>query len=486
MAHKRAMPSCSRRDFVRGVTTSLVATTVATAVPTALAARVAAESAATSRDYDAIVIGGGFAGVTAARDLSLRGFKTLLLEARDRLGGRTHTVSRGGHEVELGGTWVGWLQPHVWSEITRYGLPLAESASATATRAIWMDQGKRVDGDPQGYAALMEPMAAAYYGPAQQSFPRPYDPLYQSGLAPLDALSAAEAIERLHLPPVQKGLALSFAAINGHSAPEKSSYLDQLRWYALGSLNLWRLWDNLARYRIKDGTRSLIDRMQADGRADLKLSRPVATVTQENERVTVTTKGGETYVARAVVVAVPLNCFVDIAFKPALSATKLRVSRARHTGSGTKVYARIKGRKPIFTGHGTYQMPLNFLWTEYDDPDSQLLVGFGTSPDTLDINDAKAVAQAVRDYVPDAELIESFGYDWNRDPYSRGTWCMYRPNVLTQDFRELQRAEGRVHFGGSDIADGWRGFIDGAIESGLRVAQRAAQQLTDKMQLPAG
>jgi monoamine oxidase len=54
---------------------------------------------------------------------------------------------------------------------------------------------------------------------------------------------------------------------------------------------------------------------------------------------------------------------------------------------------------------------------------------------------------------------------------------MYRPNVLTQDLRELQRAEGRVHFGGSDIANGWRGFIDGAIESGLRVAQRAAQQL---------
>ena len=72
MAHKRAMHSCSRRDFVRGVTTSLVATTVATAVPTALAARVT-ESTDTKGHYDAIVIGGGFAGVTAARDLSLRG-----------------------------------------------------------------------------------------------------------------------------------------------------------------------------------------------------------------------------------------------------------------------------------------------------------------------------------------------------------------------------------------------------------------------------
>jgi monoamine oxidase len=467
----------SRRDFVRGITAGLAATTVATAVPEARADR--------QNAYDTIVIGGGFAGVTAARDASLRGLKTLLLEARPRLGGRTFTSSFGGHDVDLGGTWIGWSQPHVWSEVTRYGMQIAESASATATRAVWMDKGRRVDGDPQGYASLMEPMAAAFYGPAQGSFPRPYDPLFKEGLAKLDAMSAAEAIKRLKLPPVQNDLAISFAAINGHSAPDQSSYLDQLRWFALGNYDLWRLWDNLARYRIQGGTRALIDRMQADSRAELKLSSPVTSVVQGDGQVTVTTKPGTKFVARAVIVAVPLNCIVDIEFSPAVSTTKLRVSRARHTGSGTKVYARIKGRKPIFTGHGTYEMPLNFLWTEYDDAESQLLVGFGASPVLLDINDDDAVLGAVRDYVPDAELIESFGYDWNRDPYARGTWCMYRPNVLTQDLRELQRPEGNVHFAGSDVANGWRGFIDGAIESGLRVAQQVAQQLTQFRRQPA-
>lgn len=476
MKGKDGSPACSRRDFIRGVTHGMAATTVAAAVPTALAAN-SSGSAEPQGRYDAIVIGAGFAGVTAARDVSWHGFRTLLLEARARLGGRTFTADLGGHDVELGGTWIGWLQPHVWSEIARYGLPIAESASAAASRAIWMDQGRRVDGDPQTYAALMESMAAAFYSPAQESFPRPYDPLYKDGLARLDALSAAEAISRLKLSPVQEGLALSFAAINGHSSPDQSSYLDQLRWYALGSFNLWRLWDNLARYRIEGGTRALIGHMQADSRAELRLSSPVAAVAQEDGQVSVITQSGARYVGRAVIVAVPLNCLIDIEFTPAVSATKRRVSRMRHTGSGTKVYARIKGRQPIFTAHGTYTMPLNFLWTEYDDADSQLLVGFGASPDTLDINDDDAVRDAVRDYVPDAELVESFRYDWNRDPYSRGTWCMYRPNVLTRDLRELQRSQGNVHFAGSDIADGWRGFIDGAIESGLRVAQRVAKQL---------
>jgi monoamine oxidase len=188
-------------------------------------------------------------------------------------------------------------------------------------------------------------------------------------------------------------------------------------------------------------------------------------------------RDGAKYVGRAVIVAVPLNCLVDIEFGPPLSATKLNVSRARHTGSGTKVYARIKGPAPVFLGHGTYDLPLNFLWTEYDDRDTQLLVGFGASPQTLDIGNERAVLAAVRDFVPKAEMLESFGHDWNSDPWSRGTWCMYRPHVLTRDLRGLQQSEGRVHFCGSDIADGWRGFIDGAIESGLRVGQRIANQL---------
>jgi monoamine oxidase len=218
--------------------------------------------------------------------------------------------------------------------------------------------------------------------------------------------------------------------------------------------------------------------MQADSRAVLKLETPVAAVSQqEGGAVTVVTRDGTKFTARAVVVAVPLNCVVDIDFSPALSAIKQRVSRARHTGSGTKVYARIRTASPTFLGHGTYDMPLNFLWTEYDDRGSQLLVGFGPSPQLLDIADERAVREAVRAFVPGAELLEFFGHDWNSDPWSRGTWCMYRPGVLTGDLRELQRSEGNVHFCGSDIANGWRGFIDGAIESGLRVGRDVADRL---------
>ena len=70
-------------------------------------------------DVDVVVIGAGFAGLVAARELGRAGLDVLVLEARGRVGGRTWTDRRLGHDLELGGTWVHWVQPHTWAEMTR-------------------------------------------------------------------------------------------------------------------------------------------------------------------------------------------------------------------------------------------------------------------------------------------------------------------------------------------------------------------------------
>lgn len=75
-----------------------------------------------SNIFDVIVIGAGYAGLTAARDLTVSGCNVLLLEARDRIGGRTWSSNLGDYAFELGGTWVHWNQPHIYREISRYGL----------------------------------------------------------------------------------------------------------------------------------------------------------------------------------------------------------------------------------------------------------------------------------------------------------------------------------------------------------------------------
>jgi hypothetical protein len=75
----------------------------------------------------------GFAGLVAARELGRAGLDVLVLEARDLVGGRTWTDRRLGHDLELGGTWVHWVQPHTWAEMTRSGSPVTGCGGSPST-----------------------------------------------------------------------------------------------------------------------------------------------------------------------------------------------------------------------------------------------------------------------------------------------------------------------------------------------------------------
>jgi NADPH-dependent 2,4-dienoyl-CoA reductase/sulfur reductase-like enzyme len=71
-------------------------------------------------EYDVVVIGAGYCGLTAARNAALEGLKVLLVEGRDRIGGRSWSSNIDGYPFEMGGTWVHWGQANTWREILRY------------------------------------------------------------------------------------------------------------------------------------------------------------------------------------------------------------------------------------------------------------------------------------------------------------------------------------------------------------------------------
>ena len=70
--------------------------------------------------------------------------------------------------------------------------------------------------------------------------------------------------------------------------------------------------------------------------------------------------------------------------------------------------------------------------------------------------------------LPGYEALEATAHDWLADEFSRGTWAIHRPGWYEHYHAAMRRPEGPVLLAGSDLADGWAGFIDGAIESGLR------------------
>ena len=140
---------------------------------------------------------------------------------------------------------------------------------------------------------------------------------------------------------------------------------------------------------------------------------------------------------------------------------------------GIKLWARVRGEFDPFYLMAPDEYPITFLDTHRVLPDgSQVLVAFGPDAQRLPPGDEEAVRRALHPMLPaGAEIVAVAGHDWFADEFSRGTWSVYRPGQLTGAHAAMQVPHGRVVFAGADIADGWNGFLDGAIESGLRAGR---------------
>lgn len=499
-----------RRAFLKGLGAATgLAMLPATTVRGAGSAPVTPSSDAAGASWDAIVIGGGFAGVSAARELCHAGRRTLLLEARNRLGGRTFTARSGGHHFDLGGTWVHATQPHVWAEVSRYGLPLVETEGAKPDQVIWWSDGQRKEAGLMemlpllGFALCEEgpapemPRSALiamgridrlmkrFHEGAAEAFPLPFDPLSGDAWRRFDSLSVRDRLDAMSLGTDERALLEGMLGASCNGSFAECGLVDMLRWWALSGLDLQRYSDSVARFRLRDGTVSLIDAMVADGRPDLRLGTAVRRVEQNAAGVTVTTEAGERIAARALVVALPMNVLASIEFSPALDPVKIAAFRERHAGAGTKLYVRVRGPVPRFVAFAQESDPLSMLFTSERGETESVLIGFGTSPRALDLHDVAAVQDVVRRFLPGAEVIDTIAYDWHLDPYSLGTWCILRPGQMSRALVALRETEGRVHFAGGDLALGWRGFIDGAIESGVRVGREVAERLARESNAPA-
>jgi monoamine oxidase len=99
------------------------------------------------------------------------------------------------------------------------------------------------------------------------------------------------------------------------------------------------------------------------------------------------------------------------------------------------------------------------------------------------VNSVEQVQEALRIWRDDLEVLDVAAHDWMKDPLSQTTWMVHRPGQLTRHLRDLQTPAGVIHFAGSDTADLWGGFIDGAIESGLRESRRVAAALAQNHSL---
>ncbi len=462
--------SVTRRDFIGAAGIAVAAAGLAP-----LDAVAADESpSAASGEYDVIIIGGGFCGVTTARECRQAGYRVLLLEARNRLGGRTFTANFNGRPVDMGGTWVHWSQPHVWSEIRRSGLMLRETSGAVADKlVVHTSKNDIVTLSNEKVGTEVERTTAAYMGNSREILPLPHDPFGSDEYLKVDGISSQERLASLKgISSLYRDILDGNFAGSGHNYTDKIAWIEMVRWYALSGHNFTDMNDMSARFHFKDGTVALLNALLAEGKPEVRLGASVRKVIQDETLIAVVTNTGEEMRAKAVVSTIPLNVLKDIDWQPALLETKLQASRETHSGFGTKLHALIEGDHGSFNGIAPSHFALNSLLTEGIEDGHTHVIGFGPDPALLDVNDTQAVEKAVRLFIPDAKVTRTFGYQWTLDPYSKGTWCTLRPGMWSKYLRDLQQPRGRLIFASADWANGFRGFIDGAIEQGLEAGRR--------------
>ncbi len=420
--------------------------------------------------YDVVVIGGGFAGVCAARDLGHAGLSVVIVEARDRLGGKTWTAPFPGtaQSVEMGGTWVSPnYHLYVRREIERYGLELSPSR-AGEVRFSWSFVGKDsrafpVDGDE------LYDLERAWYQIIKESHRIERDtPRDQHDLADLD-VSVAEFLDRLALGPQTRQFLEAFAALGSGADPTEWSALTALSWVAAMDHSAWGWYASVVD-KLAAGTGGAIQKMVEDSRADVVLSAPITHVEQDQEGVTVRARDGATFRGAHAVVASPIATWHDIEWGWSLSPEKVNAAANPHAGRMRKIWVRLAGAPTDVIGFG---LGGQLLWIspEYDlDDGTQLMVCFSAPQNGLTAGGGASIQAAVEHHFPGAQVIDVAEHDWSADPWAKGTWMCTRPGLLSTQISALQASEGRVHFANADLANRWIGWIDGALESAGRAA----------------
>jgi monoamine oxidase len=417
-------------------------------------------------DADVVVVGAGFAGITASRDLREAGVDAIVLEGRERIGGRTWYAEIPGTGVmaEYGGMFISReSQPALAEEIERYGVEIMP-ARADPDVFTWVNGAERHQGqealerlrkelDASGLDAALAEVRAALAA-------------RDRGLAALD-VSSAEWVHGLDVSDEAGDFLRAFLVSMGGAPLARCSALPLLWDMAELGYSPLDVFVDIGEL-FADGTVSLLTPM-AEG-LDVRLGSTVVAIDHDADRVRVELADGSSVTAPSGIVALPLNCWADVAFTPALSPPKARIAAEGHVGQVSKVLAVVGEAPETYLGIG-WNTPINagFLTRDVDERRG-LFTGFSVE-DRVDLKDPNAMAAAVHAHLPSAEVLVATGHDWVTDPFSKGTWLAIPTGWFADgSFDRLIESEGALAFAGSDIAEEGAGWIEGAISSGRAAA----------------
>jgi monoamine oxidase len=452
-----------------------------------------------SSAVDVVVVGAGLSGLIAAKNLKTRGGGSVaVLEARDRVGGRTlNRPISGGLVVEAGGEYVGPTQENILKLLDELGIatfkayiggedvyvpaegpPIHYNPETEIVPRTLLEKFKPIMEGLEGLSAQITSPGEPWTVPNAQEWDSQTVHSWIMDNYPTDTAEGIEFVELFFNSAfggraMDVSLLFALTQIAGFGSEKEHGTL------ARGISGNGGAQEN----RIVGGSQLVSLKLAEELQGDIFLNAPVRKIEQDETTVTVVSDAG-TWTAQHAIVAVPPPLAVEIEWSPLLPAQHDALRRRMALGTLAKVmavYSESFWKKQSLSGcalkltgtvkemfHNTPQgsapgVLLGFIgghsWREWQGHS-------GEERREAVLTDFEAA------FGPEAgKPIEYFEQDWTKERWTRGCPVSALETGVTTDFLPVLRQPfGLVHWAGSETADYWNGFMDGAVSSGIRAA----------------
>ena len=453
-----------------------------------------------------VIVGAGFAGLSAARELVKKGVKdVVVLEARDRVGGRTWTRRLGGVDYDVGGQWLkpeasqfGWAQERITKLAADVGVEIFKTYNEGSNLYYFDGTLQRYDstgpfgpippdptGVPDAFKAIQQLNSMAKEVPLD---------------TPWTAANAVEwdgqtfetwKLDNAATPGGRFLLDLGIEAVWACESRDVS--LLHVLWYTHNA----DTFDNLINTaggaqdsRFVGGASAVSRRVARQLGKRVVLRSPVRRIVWKAKNVRVESDR-MTVIADRVIVTLPPAMAATIDHRPALPGLRAQLEQRVPMGSVVKCQARYP--RPFWRDDGlTGQVTSNTgpvkITFDNSPPSGEpgVMLGFIEGAEARDWGERpaaerkQAVLESFARYFGDAMLEPEFYVEksWAADEWAGGCYTGYTPPGVLLDYgKALREPVGRVHWAGTETATRWSGYIDGAVQSGERVAAEVLEGL---------